>query len=217
MGEEYMTFDVEKIRKDFDILSSQVHGKPLSYLDSAATTLKPKVVTDVVDHHYRLRASNVHRGVHWLSEQATLSFEQARQQMQLLIGARSPEEVIFTSGTTHAVNQLALSIGRTLNPGDEILVSEMEHHSNLVPWQIVAAYSGLKVVKIPLAESGDLDLEAYYKALNARTKVVAVTYVSNAIGTVNPVKEMIQAAHGYAKSRRASSKTSVTEVPVRMS
>ena len=189
------SFSPESIKGDFEILQSKIHGRPLVYLDNAATTLKPKCVSKVVDEHYRLGASNVHRGVHYLSEKATLHYEAARKRAQSFLGAAHSEEVIFTSGTTGSINILSLSLSKMLKAGDEILISEMEHHSNMVPWQLAAESFGFVIKKIPMLPSGDLDIEAYYKLLGPKTKIVAVTYVSNALGTVNPIKPMIAAAH----------------------
>lgn len=190
-----MSFSADRVIEDFEILGEKIHGKPLTYLDNAATTLKPKCVVEAVGQHYRLGASNVHRGVHFLSEQATLHYEDARETLRRFIGARHREEVIFTSGTTGSLNLLAFSLAKGLEAGDEVLISEMEHHSNIVPWQLIAESTGICIKKIPLTPEGDLDLAAYYDLLNPKTKIVAVTYVSNAFGTVNPINKVIQAAH----------------------
>ncbi len=186
---------MDKYRKDFDLLTREIHGKPLAYLDNAATTLKPNAVIDAVTEHYRFEASNVHRGVHFLSEQATIKFEKARQKTQHFIGASAPEEIIFTAGTTASINLLARSISLIIKPGDEILISELEHHSNIVPWQLFCKANGAILRRIPMLESGELDTEAYFDLLSHKTKVVAITMVSNALGTVNPIKAMTDAAH----------------------
>jgi len=190
-------FDVERIRADFPALHQKVHGKPLVYLDSGASSQKPTVVLEALDHYYRNDHSNVHRGVHSLSERATRLHEQARSRMVEFMNASCDEEAIFVSGTTEGLNLVAQSYGRAnLKPGDEILVSEMEHHSNIVPWQLVAEQTGAVVQMIPMDDDGVLDLEVYEKQLaGGKAKIVAVTHVANALGTVNPVRDMADKAH----------------------
>lgn len=189
-------FDPEKIRRDFPILQQQVHDQPLVYLDSAATTQKPQVVIDALDHYYRLDNSNVHRAAHALADRATTAFENARRRVATFINSPKSEQVIWTRGTTESINLVASSYGRiALQPGDKILVSMLEHHSNIVPWQLIAAERGADVVAIPIDSQGNLDLDTYQSLLDERVKVVAVNHVSNALGTVNPVKRMAQYAH----------------------
>jgi cysteine desulfurase/selenocysteine lyase len=189
-------FDPEKIRRDFPILQQQVHNQPLVYLDSAATTQKPQVVIDALDHYYRLDNSNVHRAAHALADRATTAFENARRRVSAFINSPKAEQVIWTRGTTESINLVASTYGRmTLQPGDKILVSTLEHHSNIVPWQLVAAERGAEIIPIPIDAYGDLDLQAYRALLDERVKIVAVNHVSNALGTVNPVKLMAQYAH----------------------
>lgn len=187
---------IEKIRADFPQLQIQVNNHPLVYLDNAATTLKPKVVIDAITHYYSYEVANVHRGVHTLSEQGTRHFEETRVAVQKLINARETHEIIFTKGTTDAVNLIAQCFGKKfLKAGDEILLSLMEHHSNIVPWQMIAEVVGAKIVVIPIHENGEINLDEYKKLLNPKTKMVSVAHVSNTLGTVNPIKEMTKLAH----------------------
>ena len=189
-------FDVERVREDFPILKEYVHGKPLVYLDNAATSQKPRHVLDAVDNYYRRQNSNVHRGVHFLSETATYEFEKARGKVQNFLNAKEFKEIIFVRGTTEAVNLVAQSFARPrLKAGDEIVISGMEHHSNIVPWQIVCQQTGAILKVVPISDSGEFIFEEYEKLLNERTKLVSVVHVSNALGTINPVKRIIQAAH----------------------
>ena len=188
-------FDVESVRRDFPILHQQINGHPLVYLDNAATTQKPERVIEAISNYYRRDNANVHRGVHTLSDRATHAFEQARQTVAGFLGSTRVEQVIWTSGTTAGINLVAHSWGRsTLQPGDRILVSWLEHHSNIVPWQLVAAATGAEVVPIPVTDAGEIDLQALAGLLDARVKMVAVNHVSNALGTVNPVAEIIRLA-----------------------
>lgn len=192
-------FDVEKIRLDFPALSLNVHGKPLVYLDNAATTQKPQSVLGAMSRYYRKECSNIHRGIHLLSERATQDYEGARFKVQQFLNARGPEEIIFVRGTTEAINLVAQSYGRTeLKRGDEIIISAMEHHSNIVPWQIVSEQTGAVLRVIPITDTGELLLSGFGRLLNTRTKFVAITHVSNALGTVNPVKKVIEMAHEQA-------------------
>lgn len=189
-------FEPAKIRQDFPILHQQVHDQPLVYLDSAATTQKPQVVIDAIDHYYRADNANVHRAAHVLADRATAAFEGARRRVAEFINSPKSEEVIWTRGTTESINLVASAYGRILlQPGDKILVSTLEHHSNIVPWQLIAAERGATVVPIPIHPNGDLNFDAFIEMLDERVKLVAVNHVSNALGTVNPVKAMAAAAH----------------------
>jgi cysteine desulfurase / selenocysteine lyase len=185
------------IRKDFPILLESVRGKPLVYLDNAATTQKPQVVLDTLVDYYKATNSNVHRGVHLLSERATTSYEGARETVRAFINARETREIVFVRGTTEAINLVAQSYGRPrFQPGDEILITEMEHHSNIVPWQMVCQQTGAVLKVAPVDDRGVLRMAQFQELLGPRTRLVAVTHVSNALGTVNPVKEIIDLAHG---------------------
>ncbi len=193
-----MTLDFEKIRADFPTLTQEVHGKPLVYLDSAATALKPRCVADVIYHHYLMGASNVHRGVHYLSEQATAQFEAAREKVRAFINARENAEIIFTSGTTASINLVAQTWGRqNIQAGDEILLSHIEHHSNIVPWQMLAEEKGATIRVIPMLEDGSLDLSTLDQLVHERTRMVAVTQVSNSLGTIVPVKDILRKARQF--------------------
>lgn len=188
--------NVEKIRSDFPQLSTQVNGKPLIYLDNAATTLKPQVVIDQMTKHLSQDVANVHRGIHTLSEMGTRYFEETRVAVQNLLNAKHVHEVIYTKGTTESINLLANSFGEVfLKAGDEILLSQMEHHSNIVPWQMVAEKKGAKVVMIPINDAGEILMDEYKKLLSPKTKMVSIVHTSNTLGTTNPVKEMITLAH----------------------
>ena len=187
-----------ELKKDFPILSRQVHGKPLVYLDNAATTQKPLCVLDAMREEYLNVNANVHRGVHWLSQQATELHEQARETVRRFINARSTSEIVFTRGTTEGLNLVASSYCEAfMTEGDEVIVSVMEHHSNIVPWQLQAARKGIKLRVIPMTDDGRLDLDALQKLFNPRTRLVSVTHVSNVLGTVNPVEDIIRMAHSY--------------------
>ncbi|MGH7928633.1 MAG: SufS family cysteine desulfurase [Candidatus Binatia bacterium] len=189
-------FDVDAVRRDFPILGRTVHGKPLVYLDNGATSQKPQVVIDALARYYREENSNIHRGVHFLSEQATGAYEDARRKVQSFVNAAHREEIVFVRGTTEAINLVAQSYGRnTLKAGDEIIVSAMEHHSNIVPWQMLSEQTGARLRVIPINHDGELVLDEYRRLLNDRTKFVSVTHVSNALGSVAPVKEIVTAAH----------------------
>ncbi len=189
-------FNVNKVRADFPILSREVYGKPLVYLDNGATTQKPRqVVEAMVDEYYNVNA-NVHRGVHFLSQQATDLHEASREVVRAFIHARSTNEIIFTRGTTESINLLAFSLGEAMvREGDEVVVSAMEHHSNIVPWQMMCERKGAQLRVIPMTDEGDLELEALEGLLTERTRIVCCTQVSNVLGTVNPVKEMVRMAH----------------------
>jgi cysteine desulfurase / selenocysteine lyase len=188
-------FDVEKVRRDFPILETTVHGRPLVYLDNAATSQKPRAVIDAVTRYYGAENSNVHRGVHFLSEQATQAYEGTRAVVRQFLNAREDREIIFVRGTTEGINLVAQTYGRkALQAGDEVVISAMEHHSNIVPWQMLCEASGAVLRVIPITDAGELVLEEYERLLSARTRLVAVAHVSNALGTVNPVKEMVAMA-----------------------
>ena len=191
-----MTFDVAELRREFPILSQRINGHPLVYLDNGATTQKPNVVIDAIANYYRSFNANVHRGAHTLSDQATEAFENARLNVAKFINSPSSDEVIWTKGATEALNLIAYSWGdKYLQSGDCILVSELEHHSNIVPWQLIAEKKGANVVSIPITDDGEIDLNAYSALLNENVKVVAVNQVSNALGTVNPIDEIIRLAN----------------------
>ncbi len=191
-----VTLQMDKIREDFPALNQLIHGLPLVYLDNAATTQKPLAVIEAIDGYYRNDNSNVHRGVHTLSQRATDAYEGARATIAEYIGAKSTSEVIFTRGTTDSINLVAASFGGTyLKAGDEVLVSEMEHHSNIVPWQLICNRVGATVRTIPVTDAGELDYPAFKASLSTKTKLVALTHVSNALGTINPVKDIITEAH----------------------
>ena len=189
-------FDVEKVRQDFPILREQVHGRPLVYFDNAATSQKPQVVIDALERYYAAENANIHRGVHFLSEQATQAYEAARVKVQRFLSAAEAREVIFVRGATEGINLVAQSYGRTfIQAGDEIIISSIEHHSNIVPWQILCGQVGARLRVIPVNDDGELLLDEYKRLLNARTKFVSLVHVSNALGTINPVKQMIAMAH----------------------
>jgi len=195
-GSRRVRFDVAAARRDFPILSRSVHGKPLVYLDNGATSQKPQAVIEALSRYYREENANIHRGVHFLSEQATAAYEEARQKIQAFINAAHKEEIIFVRGTTEAVNLVAQSYGRSaLKAGDEIIISAMEHHSNIVPWQMLREQTGARLRVIPINHDGELVLDEYRRLLNDKTKIVSVTHVSNALGTVAPVHEIVTAAH----------------------
>jgi cysteine desulfurase/selenocysteine lyase len=190
------TLDVYAIRKQFPILNREVKGKPLVYLDNAATSQKPQSVIDALVHYYSYYNANIHRGIHTLAEEATAAFEATRNTVQQFINASSREEIIFTRGTTEGINLVASTWGRqNIKAGDEIIVSNMEHHSNIVPWQVLCEEKGAKLRVIPLNEDGELLMDEYEKLLNPKTKLVSIVHVSNALGTVNPVKKIIDMAH----------------------
>jgi cysteine desulfurase/selenocysteine lyase len=188
--------DVESVRRDFPALHQSVHGSPLVYLDNGATTQKPQSVIDAVRDYYSRDNANVHRGVHELSGRATASFEGARDKIRAFINASSLREVVFTRGTTESINLVAQSYGRPgLAPGDEILITEMEHHSNIVPWQLLCQQTGAELKVAPINDDGELLIEEFHRLLSGRTRIVAVAHVSNALGTINPVADLIRAAH----------------------
>ncbi len=191
-------YDINKVREDFPILGRTVYNKPLVYFDNAATTQKPRLVVDsLVDEYYSVNA-NVHRGVHFLSQQATDLHEEAREKVRAFINASKTDEIIFTRGTTEAINLVVDSFGQEfMKEGDEVIVSTMEHHSNIVPWQILAAKKGISIKVIPMNDRGELLLDEYEKLFSERTKIVSVAQVSNVLGTINPVKQIIATAHSH--------------------
>lgn len=189
-------FDVEAIRKDFPTLHQQVNGQPLAYLDNAATSQKPRQVIDRISTYYERENSNVHRGVHFLSQHATDEYEQAREKLRAFINAKHSHELIYTSGTTAGINLVANSFGKKyVKEGDEIIISTLEHHSNIVPWQLLCEQTGAVLRVIPINEAGELDMKAYASFLNERTRLVATQHISNSLGTVHPVKDIIRLAH----------------------
>lgn len=193
-----MSYDVNKIREDFPILGREIYGKPLVYFDNGATTQKPRVVVEAMDNEYYNVNANVHRGVHFLSQQATEMHEQARETVRRFINARSTTEIVFTRGTTESINLVATTFGDAfLKEGDEVIVSEMEHHSNIVSWQLIQARKGIRLRVIPITDEGELRMDEYEKLFNERTRIVSVAHVSNVLGTVNPVKEIVRIAHEH--------------------
>lgn len=207
--------DIQEIRKDFPILSHSIYNKPLIYLDNAATTQKPRAVVAQIEKGYYNENANVHRGVHFLSQAATEAHEKARRRVQEFLHAKSSEEIIFTRGTTEAINLVASSFADGfMSEGDEVIISAMEHHSNIVPWQLQMARKGIALRVIPLTEKGELDMEAYRKLFNERTRLVAVSHVSNVLGTINPVKEIIDEAHRYDVPVLIDGAQSVPHIPV---
>src|SRR5262245_15937692 len=197
-AERGLTYDVERVRRDFPILSRTAHGHPLIYLDNAATSQKPRVVIDAIRDYYEHYNSNVHRGVHALSEEATRAFETARGKARAFVNAERAEEMVFVRGTTEAINLVASTFGRMrVHAGDEVVISAMEHHSNIVPWQMLCDEKSARLRVIPMTDRGELELDAYAKLLGPRTKIVALAYVANSIGTVNPLREMIAMAHAH--------------------
>lgn len=208
-------FDVHTIRRDFPQLDQQVYAKKLVYLDSANTSLKPKIVIDAVNEINAYESANIHRGTHFISEVATKKYENARLKTQKFINAKAIEEIVFTKGSTESINLVAHSYGRAhIAAGDEILVTEMEHHSNIVPWQILCAEKGAKLRVVPINEQGELILEEFYSLLNERTKIVAITHVSNALGSINPIKKIIAAAHAQKAVVLVDGAQAIAHLPV---
>ena len=190
-------FNAERIREDFPVLKLMVNGKPLVYLDNAATAQKPRVVLNALCKFYETECANVHRGLHWMSEEATRDYEESREKVRQFLGAADVKEIIFVRGTTEAINLVAHSFGRPrVRAGDEILITAMEHHSNIVPWQILCEQTGAQLRVAPINDDGELLLEEFEKLLSSRTRLVAVSHVSNALGTVNPIAQIIEMAHG---------------------
>ncbi len=207
--------DVKRLREDFPILHTSVHGKPLVYLDNAATTQKPRAVIDALAHYYQHDNANVHRGVHRLSERATLAYEAARGKVSRLLNAREDREIVFVRGTTEAINLVAQSFGRScVGPGDEVLVTGMEHHSNIVPWQMLCQERGARLRVLPIDDRGELALDELDELLGRRTRILAVAHVSNALGTVNPVREVVARAHARGVPVLVDGAQAVAHAPV---
>jgi cysteine desulfurase/selenocysteine lyase len=207
--------DIDAIRKDFPILDEKVYGKPLVYLDNAATTQKPQIVLDTIIKFYTRQNSNIHRGVHYLSEQASLAYEKAREKVRDFINAKALSEIVFTSGTTEAINLVANSFGdRFVNAGDEIIVTEMEHHSNIVPWQILCEHTNAELRIVPFEDNGTLLLDELKKQITAKTKLLSVIYVSNVMGVINPIKEIISLAHAQDVPVLVDAAQAVQHIPV---
>lgn len=208
-------YDIHKIREDFPILARQVYSKPLVYLDNGATTQKPRCVVDVMSEEYYSVNANVHRGVHFLSQQATELHEASRETVRRFINATSTNEIIFTRGTTESINLLVSSFGEAfMDEGDEVIISTMEHHSNIVPWQLLAAKRGIAIKVIPMNDQGELMMEEYKKLFTSKTRIVSVAHVSNVLGTVNPVSEMIRFAHEQGVPVLVDGAQSIPHMPV---
>jgi cysteine desulfurase/selenocysteine lyase len=208
-------FDVQRVRRDFPALRQEVHGHPLVYLDNAATAQKPQSVLDALDHFYTLDNANVHRGVHQLSERATRDYEEARAKVRRFLNAAETREVVFVRGATEAINLVAASYGRQfIGAGDEIVISTMEHHSNIVPWQMLCEQTGAVLRVVPINDAGEFLFDEYEKLLNARTKLVSVVHLSNSLGTVNPVKRIVEAAHARGVRVLLDGAQSVAHLPV---
>ena len=188
-------FNLENIREDFPILDQEINGSPLAYFDNAASTQKPKAVIDAVKNYYENDHANVHRGVHSLSVRATELYEESRKKIAQFINANSPNEIIFTRGTTESINILASSLSNLVKQGDEILISTMEHHSNIVPWQELCIRTGAVLKIIPINNLGELQLDSLEKLFSKKTKIISVTHISNTLGTINPIKKIIELAH----------------------
>ena len=210
-----MGFDVSAIRNDFPILHQQVYGKPLVYLDNAATTQKPRCVIDTVRHYYEHDNANIHRGVHLLSERATAAYEAARETIRKFFHACSTKEVVFTRGATESINLVATSWGNAnISKGDEILITHMEHHSNIVPWQLLCERTGAVLKVAPMNEAGELDMDAFAALLSDRTKLVGVVHMSNALGTINPIKPVIDQAHAAGAKVLVDGAQAAAHLPV---
>ena len=198
MSSNYFQFDVDKIRADFPVLAQMINGKPLVYLDNAATSQKPQTVIDSLVNYYSTQNANVHRGVHTLSQRATDDYEEARAKIRRFINAEKDEEIIFVRGTTEGINLISQTFGRScISEGDEIIISSMEHHSNIVPWQILCQEKGAKLRVVPVNDIGELLLDEYERLFTANTKLVSIVHQSNALGTINPAKEIVDIAHGH--------------------
>lgn len=211
-------FDPYKIRHDFPILNTQIQGKPLVYFDNAATTQKPKVVIDAISDFYLTSNANVHRGVHFLSQKATAAYEHSREIVRHFLSAKSEKEIIFTKGTTDSINLVASAYAETfLKAGDEILISALEHHANIVPWQRVCQKTGAVLRVIPISQTGEIVFDEFLSLLSNKTKFLAITHVSNALGTINPVKAMIQAAQAYGALVLVDGAQAIAHQPVNVS
>lgn len=212
-----MNLNIEQIRKDFPILDRQVRGKPLIYLDNAATSQKPRAVIDALVYYYENTNANIHRGIHTLSEEATTEFEEVRKKVAKFVHAASPRSVIFTRNTTESINLIAYAWGRkNVQAGDEILLTEMEHHSNLVPWQLLAQEKGAALKFVHVKDDGTLDLDDLDKNLSSKTKIISVTHVSNALGTINPIRRFAQAAHSVGALFIVDAAQSAPHIPIDM-
>jgi len=211
---ESPTFDVMRLRGDFPILERRVHGKPLVYLDNAATSQKPRCVIEREARYYAETNANVHRGIHALSQEATDAYEGARDEVQRFVNAAKREEIVFVRGTTEAINLVAASFGQRLKPGDEILITGMEHHSNIVPWQLLCERSGAVLRIASITDAGELNLESFERRLGPHTRIVAITHVSNALGTINPVREMITLAHAHGAVALVDGAQAAPHLPV---
>ncbi|HHQ40915.1 MAG TPA: cysteine desulfurase [Chromatiales bacterium] len=207
--------DVERLRRDFPALAQEVRGRPLVYLDNAATAHKPRAVLEAIQHHYAREYSNVHRGVHWLSERATEAYEGAREKVRAFLNAPDRREIVFVRGTTEAINLVAASWGgANLRPGDEVLVTEMEHHSNIVPWQLVCERTGAVLRVAPIDDDGNLLVEEFERLCGERTRIVAVTQLSNALGTINPVRRLVEIAHAHGALALVDGAQAAPHMPV---
>jgi cysteine desulfurase / selenocysteine lyase len=208
-------FDVQQIRADFPTLQQEVHGKPLVYFDNAATAQKPRAVIDRISRYYELENANIHRGVHYLSQRSTEAFEDTRTTVQRLLNAPAPEQVLFTRGTTEAINLVAQAWGRTnVGPGDEVVISWMEHHSNIVPWQMLCEEKGAVLLVIPVDDRGDLIMEEAERLIGERTRIVALSHISNTLGTINPVEEIIRLARSAGAVVLLDGAQAVPHMPV---
>lgn len=207
-------FDIAKIRAEFPILARQVHNKPLIYFDNGATVQKPQIVIDRINKYYTEENANIHRGVHHLSQEATSAYETARKTIQDYLGAQHEHEIIFTKGTTDGINLVAYSFGELLNAGDEIIISAMEHHSNIVPWQMLCERKNCTLRIIPMDTNGELDLAVYDQLLSEKTKLVAVTHISNALGTINDVEHIIEKAHQFGAKVLIDGAQAIQHIPV---
>lgn len=208
------TFHVNQVRKDFPILDMKIHGKPLIYFDNGATSQKPTQVISRINRYYENENANVHRGVHYLSDQATQAYEEARTNIASFIGASSPKEIVFTKGTTDGINTIAYSFGELLQVGDEILISGMEHHANIVPWQLLCERKGTVLKVIPVLEDGTLDLEAFSGLLSNKTKLLSVVHVSNTLGTINPLDFLIKQAKSVGALVMVDAAQSIQHLPI---
>ena len=215
MSTDRFVWDVERIRKDFPILSQEVHGRPLVYLDNAATTQKPQAVLEALETYYATDNANVHRGVHLLSERATQAYEAARSRIRRFLNSAEDREIVFVRGTTEAINLVAQTYGRRMvGPGDEILITALEHHSNIVPWQMLCEEKGAALRVAPIDDAGEVDVEAYERLLGPRTRLVAIAHCSNALGTVLPIGRMIEAAHRQGVPVLVDGAQAVAHMPV---
>lgn len=210
-------FSVHSLREEFPALKQQVFGKELIYFDNAATSQKPRIVLDTLSKFYALENANIHRGVHHLSQEATMAYENARISIQKFIGAKTNREIIFTKGTTDGINLVAFCLGEELKTGDEILISAMEHHSNIVPWQMLCERKGCKLKVVPISKKGELDQEAFDKMLNERTKLLAITHISNTLGTINPINKLIDKAHHFGAKVLIDGAQSIQHVQIDVS